>query len=270
MTEQRLPLEGRIALVTGGARGLGRAYALRLANLGADVAVFDADLHSYNAFEHEADAMTADTTVDEIVALGRRSIGIQVDVTDAEAMREAVNSVASEWGRVEIAVCNAGGGSGSFAETTAADMTDELFDVVLRRNLNGTVNTCRPVAQLMRDQRWGRIVTVSSMAGRIATADGSYAHYGTAKAAVSMYSRYLAQQLGPFNVNVNCIAPGHIGTGRILVSIEDRGKDAIENTIALRRIGTPEDCAKVVEFLVTDLGDYVTGAVIPIDGGAVL
>lgn len=263
-----LPLDGRTALVTGGARGLGRAYALRLAHLGADVAVFDADLHSYAAFEREADAMTADTTMDEIKALGRRSIGEQVDVTDAQAMRDAISHIKDEWGKLEIVVCNAGGGSGTHAESTAADVSDELFDVVIQRNLYGTVNTCRPAAQLMRDQRWGRIVTVASQAGRRAEPGGGYAPYGTAKAAITMYSRYLAQQLGPDNVTVNCIAPGHIGTGRLMVSIEDRGKEAIENTIALRRIGTPEDCANVVQFLVTGLGDYVTGALIPVDGGS--
>jgi 3-oxoacyl-[acyl-carrier protein] reductase len=269
MSLSAAPLEGRTALVTGGARGLGRAYALRLAELGADVAIFDADLRSYAAFDREAAAMTAETTVDEVVAQGRRSIGIQVDVTDAQAMRDAVGAIKDEWGRLDILVCNAGGGIGVPSETAAADVEDDVFDQVLQRNLYGTVNSCRPAADLMRQQRWGRIVTVSSMAGRRAEPGGGYAHYGTAKAAIEMYSRYLAQQLGPDNITVNCIAPGHIGTGRLMLSIEQRGKEGIENSIPLRRIGTPEDCANVVQFLVTDLGDYVTGAVIPVDGGAV-
>jgi len=262
-------LAGRTALVTGGARGLGRAYALKLADLGADVAVIDADLRSYAAFAGEQELMTAETTMAEIEARGRRSVGLEVDVTDAQAMRDAIHAIVSEFGALEIAVCNAGGGSGAPGETTAADVSDELFDLVIKRNLYGTVNTCRPLADVMRRQKWGRIVTVSSQAGRRGASDGGYAHYGTAKAGVAMYTRYLAQQLGPYNVTVNCIAPGFIGTGRLMEMFEKQGKEQIENLIALRRIGTPEDCARVVQFLVTDLGEYVTGALIPIDGGSV-
>lgn len=269
MSDQSLPLRGQTALVTGGARGLGRSYALRLAGLGADVAIFDADLHSYTAFQREADAMTADTTMDEISALGRHALGVQVDVTDAQAMRNAVGKIKDEWGRLDIAVCNAGGGTGTPAESMAADISDELWDLVVRRNLYGTVNTCRPAVQLMRERHYGRIVTVASQAGRRGGPTGGYAHYGTAKAGIMMYSRYLAQQVGPDNITVNCIAPGFIGTGRLMVSFEATGTEKIEDRIALRRIGTPEDCAKVIQFLVTDLGDYITGALIPIDGGSV-
>jgi 3-oxoacyl-[acyl-carrier protein] reductase len=262
-------LRGRAALVTGGARGIGRAYALRLARLGADVAVLDVDLQSYRQFEREQDGMTADSTVAEILALGRRSLGLTADVSDPVAVTAAAGDLAADWGRIDILVCNAGGGTGRPADTTASEVSAELFDLVVQRNLYGTVNTCRAVVPHMRRHRYGRIVTVSSQAGRRGSPTGGYAHYGVAKAGIQMYTRYLAQELGPLGITVNCIAPGFIGTGRLLPMFEEQGIDRVLKQIPLRRLGTPDDCARVVEFLVTELGDYVTGAVIPVDGGSV-
>src|SRR5690606_19653571 len=124
------------------------------------------------------------------------------------------------------------------------------------------------VAPIMKEQRSGKIVTVASYAGLVAGIGGGYAHYGAAKAAIAHYTRYLAQELGPYGINANCIAPGVIGTARILELMgSSNASNSASQEIALRRYGTPEDCARVVEFLVTELSDYVTGAVIPIDGG---
>jgi NAD(P)-dependent dehydrogenase (short-subunit alcohol dehydrogenase family) len=129
-----------------------------------------------------------------------------------------------------------------------------------------------PRTALVIIQRSGKIITVSSVAGTAPSADGGYAHYGAAKAAIAHYTRYLAQDLGPFGITVNCIAPGVIATGRIMATVipgsSQSNRDRAE-LVALRRLGTVDDCAKVVEFLATDLSDYVTGAVIPIDGGLV-
>jgi 3-oxoacyl-[acyl-carrier protein] reductase len=137
-------------------------------------------------------------------------------------------------------------------------------------NLFGTVYSCNAVAPIMKEQRSGRIITVSSVAGTAPSKDGGYAHYGAAKAAIAHYTRYLAQDLGPYGITANCIAPGVIATGRIMQTVipgsSQSNQDRAE-LVALRRLGTVEDCAKVVEFLATDLSDYVTGAVIPIDGG---
>jgi 3-oxoacyl-[acyl-carrier protein] reductase len=123
-----------------------------------------------------------------------------------------------------------------------------------------------------KEQRSGKIITVSSVAGTAPSADDGYAHYGAAKAAIAHYTRYLAQDLGPFGITANCIAPGVIATGRIMATVipgsSQSNRDRAE-LVALRRLGSVEDCAKVVEFLATDLSDYVTGAVIPIDGGLV-
>ena len=263
-----MSLQGTCALVTGGGRGLGRAYALHLAALGADVAVLDVDSRSYRDYAGEAAQMTADSTALEIEALGRRSIEIEADVGDAAAVQAAVDRIVSAWGRLDIAVCNAGGGLGSPAESKASTMDLDQFDAVLRRNLYGTVHTCTAVAPIMKEQGSGKIITVSSQAGRRASGDGGYAHYGTAKAAIIMYTKYLAQDLGPHGIQVNCIAPGYIGTGRLTPMFEGVGVERLTRSVAARRIGTPEDCARVVGFLASSESDYVTGTIIPIDGGS--
>ena len=260
-------LEGRTALVTGAGRGLGRAYALVLAQLGADVAVLDVDLQSYKAFALEEAAMTADSTADEVRALGRRSIDLEVDVTDAAATADAVRQITDAWGRLDVVVCNAGGGIGRIKDSRASEVDLAQFDTVIKRNLYGTVHTCVAAAPIMKRQGSGKIITVSSRAGLRPSADGGYAHYGAAKAAIIMYTQYLAQDLGPHGINVNCIAPGSIGTGRLQPSF-DRAGDTLIDTIGLRRIGSTQDCAGVVAFLATSASDYLNGAVIPIDGGA--
>jgi 3-oxoacyl-[acyl-carrier protein] reductase len=259
-------LANQVALITGAARGLGRAYALRIAALGAHVAVLDRSLTSYTEFEAEQRQMTGATTVDEVTKLGVESIGIEADVGDPDAMQTAVRQVEARWGRIDVLVCNAGGSL--YGRNRASDLDIAEMNEVLRRNLLGTIHTALAVAPIMKRQRSGKIITVSSQAGSAGSMDGANAHYGVAKAGIVMYTRYLAQDLGPFGVTANCIAPGYIGTGRLMERFERMGVETIESRIALRRLGTAEDCARVVEFLATDLSDYVTGAVIPIDGGS--
>ena len=263
-------LDGKVAIVTGAARGLGRAYARRLAGLGAKVAVADLNLKSYEEFEAEAKDMTAESTVAEIEAAGGSALGFEIDVGDRRAVEAMVGRVVAEWGRVDVLVANAGGGRGRPIDTKASALDPALLQLVVSMNLFGTVYSCNAVAPIMKRQRSGKIVTVSSVAGLSPSADGGYAHYGAAKAAIAHYTRYLAQDLGPFGVTANCIAPGVIATGRIMQTVIpgsiNANRDRSEQ-VALRRLGTVEDCAKVVEFLATDLSDYVTGAVIPIDGG---
>src|SRR6516225_968517 len=257
-------LDGKVVIVTGAARGLGRAYARRLAGLGAKVVVADLDLKSYREFDAEAQDMTAESTVAEIEASGRAALGIECDVCNHRAVEAMVGRVVEQWGRVDVLVANAGGGRGRPMDTKASTIASGLLDLVVGMNLFGTVYSCNAVAPFMKRQRSGKIVTVSS------SADGGYAHYGAAKAAIAHYTRYLAQDLGPYGITANCIAPGVIATGRIMQTVlpgsSDSNRDRSE-LVALRRLGTVEDCAKVVEFLATDLSDYVTGAVIPIDGG---
>ncbi|MBS0561159.1 MAG: SDR family oxidoreductase [Proteobacteria bacterium] len=263
-------LDGKVAIVTGGGRGLGRAYARRLAALGAKVAVSDLNLKSYEEFEAERRDMTGDSTVAEIEAAGGQAMGFELDVADRAAVDAMVDKVAAAWGRVDILVANAGGGRGRPLDTKASTLDSGLLDLVMKMNLYGTVWCCNAVAPHMKRQGYGKIVTVSSIAGTAPSTDGGYAHYGAAKAAIAHYTRYLAQDLGPSGITVNCIAPGTIATGRIMQTVipgSARANTDPAARVALRRVGTVEDCARVVEFLTTDLSDYVTGTVIPIDGG---
>lgn len=265
-------LDGRVAIVTGAGRGLGRAYARRLADLGAKIAVTDLDLKSYAEFETEAKDMTADSTVDEINAGGGEAIGIEMDVRDRAAVDAMVQKVMDTWGRVDILVANAGGGRGRPVDTKASTLASDLLHLVTEMNYYGTVYCVNAVAPIMKAQNGGKIVTVASIAALGPSVDGGYAHYGAAKAAILHYTRYLAQDLGPYGITVNCIAPGTITTGRIVASVmpnqANANRDRTEQ-VALRRLGNVEDCAKVVEFLVTDLSDYVSGQCIAIDGGMV-
>jgi 3-oxoacyl-[acyl-carrier protein] reductase len=264
------PLLGKVALVTGSARGLGRAYALRLANLGADVVINDIDLHAAKQY-NEALAEGAETVSDEIVQLGRRSFGIVADVTDAEAVTDMIGQIKERYGRLDILVNNAGGQLAPHERSYAGTMPREDYEWIMGINLTGTIYCCQAAVPIMKEQRSGKIVNVGSQAGLRAWAEGNgfFAHYSVAKAGIHQYTRVLAAEMGPYGVNVNCIAPGLVLSSRAIAggrnSEAERAKS--EPTIALRRLGTPEDCARVVEFLSTDLSDYVTGQIIVIDGG---
>lgn len=265
-------LTGRTALVTGSARGLGRAYALHLAGLGADVAVLDIDLHSYREYEAEQALMTADTTADEVAATGRRSLAIEADVTSSAAMEAAVSTIVSTWGRLDVVVCNAGGGIGSPWGARASELDLDEFDAVVKKNLYGTVNTCVAAAPVMKEQRYGKIITVASISGLRGGREGTYAHYGVAKAGIAMYTRYLAQDLGRWGINCNCIAPGYVATGRLALAFEamdEPTKVSLNVLNALGRPATTSDCAQVVGFLASDEASYLTGVVLPVDAGTV-
>ena len=267
-------LAGKVALITGGARGLGRGYALRLAGLGADIAIIDRDLGGAQVYEFERAQMTAETVTAECEALGVRAIGIKGDLTDRSATEAAVAQIVAALGGVDIAVCNAGGGVARFAdergasasdsgdlntEATPADCPQDVLTRVLDINLMTCMYTCMAVAPHMKRRRAGKIVTVASSHGVHSRA--RYHPYGVAKAAIIHYTQSLAEELGPHNINVNAIAPAVIRTGRL------GDRSAMAEALPLRREGTIEDCAKVVEFLATDLSDYVTGETILIGGG---
>jgi 3-oxoacyl-[acyl-carrier protein] reductase len=262
-------LDGKVAIVTGAGRGLGRSYARRLAGLGAKVAVTDVDLKSYREFEAEAQSMRADSTVAEIEAVGGIALGFEMDVTDRRAVDGTVEEILDTWGRIDILVANAGGGRGRPTETKASALDPDLLHLVVRTNLYGTIYCCNAVAATMKEQQSGKIITVSSIAGSCPSREGIYAHYGATKAAIAHYTRFLAQDLGPSGITANCIAPGLIATGRIVQNVlpGNMGPGDPANLVSLRRLGTVDDCSNVIEFLATDLSDYVTGAVIPVDGG---
>jgi len=265
-----LKLKGKVALVTGSARGLGRAYALRLARLGADVVVNDINLEANKQYDEEL-TPGCQTVVDEIRMLDRRALGIEADVTNEAEVRAMVERAVAELGKIEILVCNAGGALIP-GRSLASEVPIDDFKKMMDLNLIGTMHACQAVAPYMKAQQSGKIVTVGSQAGLRSQGEGGGTAYAVAKAAIQHYTRKLASDLGPHNVTVNCIAPGWILSSRAVASgrgsPESRAR--LEHEIALNRLGEPEDCAKVVEFLVTDLSDYVTGQIIPICGGVCL
>ena len=263
-----LKLSGKVALITGSARGLGRAYALHLARLGADIVVNDVDMDAAKVYHEE---LTAPTVMDEVRAIGPRSLGIVADVTDQAQVQSMVEQVLSEFGRIDILVNNAGGALVP-GPSYASNVPEADFRRMMDLNLMGTIFSCQAVAEPMKNQRSGKIVTVGSQAGLRSQGGGGGTAYAVAKAAIQHYTRKLADELGPFGINVNCIAPGWILSSRAIAggrnSPESRAR--LEAEIPLRRLGLPDDCAKVVEFLVTDLSDYVTGQIIPVCGGVCL
>lgn len=261
------PLSGKTALVTGAARGLGRAYAVRLASLGANVVVSDLNLKAYEEYEREVESAGDRTTADEIRSQGGEAFEIQADVTRRDEVDAMVAGAHERFGSVDIVICNAGGGAGGLGGGKPSELDEAEARLVLDRNLFGTINTCVAAAPHMKRQRQGKIITVSSIAGVRPVAGGVYAHYGVAKAAVIMYTRYLAQDLGPYGITANCIAPGQITTGRLMVGFEKIGVEKLEQDNPLRRLGSVEDCAGVVAFLASPASDYMNGVTMTIDGG---
>lgn len=262
-------LDGQVALVTGAARGVGRAYALRLAREGAAVGVIDLNLHGYQnpGFDEEMDA---DTVVEELRNLGVAAAGVEADLTDPDAVDRAVRQLAGELGDFSILVANAGGGGWGaprpeVAEQAASNLDPEGLQRRVAGNLYATAYTVRAVAPAMKRHRYGKIVTVGSISGLLPRPDGSHADYGSAKAAIVFYTKSLAQELGPFNINVNCIALGLTTTPRISKKYADE-PDTVTN-IALRRLTTPDECAAVVAFLVSDEASILTGSVLEAHGG---
>jgi len=263
------PLEGQVAIVTGAARGLGRAYALRLAKLGADVVISDVDLNSAREFGEPLDA---DTVIDEVRALGRHSLGVQGDLRKRAAADDLVARTLAEFGRLDILVNNAGGAFAPVERSSASQVPDEDTDAMLDVNYRSMLHCCQAALPALRE-RGGAIVNISTMAALDPSRTrGRMTAYAVAKSAVIQYTRYLAYEVGPEGVRVNCIAPGTMLTPRIQAQAAARGmqSDKELQRIPLRRYGVAEDCANVLEFLVTPLSSYVTGQCLSVCGGQVL
>ncbi len=260
-------LTGQVALVTGAARGLGREYALHLASLGADVGVIDINFQSFQDYKGEADLLTAANVVEELRAMGVKAAGAEADITDRIQVFSAVDKIAAELGDISIVVTNAGGGMGPPDGNKASSLDWDMYHAVINRNLHGTVYTVNAVAPMMKKNRYGKIVTVASVGGLVTNSDGSYSHYAMAKAAVIHYTHYLAAELGQYNINANCIAPGYMATGRLIEQYKQAGEDTFLSRTSIKRFGTPEDCANALEFLVTDQSGFITGQVLEVSGG---
>lgn len=253
----------RRAVVTGAGRGIGRACAVRLAELGCDVAVLDRDLRGGEHYPDEPDGLTTE----QVRGLGHRALGIEADLADEAAAERAIGEVLDAWGGVDVLVNVAGGAvtpyERSQASRSPAEDVRRIFDV----NVMTMLNAVRAATPSMRAAGSGVIVNVSSTAAFTVFPDGSNAVYASMKAAVSHLTRHLAAELGPDGIRVNAFAPGITLTGRLLAESPSTGYASREAEVPMRRLGRPADCADVLEFLVGDLSGFVTGRVIPADGG---
>jgi 3-oxoacyl-[acyl-carrier protein] reductase len=206
--------------------------------------------------------------VEAIRALRRRSTFVAADVIVSDQVGRAVSEVLSEFGRIDILVNNAGGDiaaeGGKPQPNDCLEIPERDLHSVMDRNLLGTMNMCRAVAPGMMERREGRIVNVASVAGLTAPLEGPI--YAVAKAAIIQYTRCLATQLRPYGINVNCLSPGGTLSARFLADRPHLTAEQLTPKSRLERLANPEDMAKVVEFLVTDLSDFVTGQNIKVDG----
>ncbi len=242
-------LEGKVALVTGGSRGIGRAVAVRLAAAGADVVV--------NYVRNEK---AAEETLEMIRGRGGSGELLPFDVADFARVQEAVGAIAKKKGRLDILVNNAG----ISADGLLLRMKEEDWDRVIAGNLKGVFNCCRAASRQMLRQRGGRIINVSSVVA--AAGNAGQANYCASKAGIEGFTRSLARELGSRNICINCVAPGFVETDMTaLVGQEEREK--LRCQIPLERLGTPGDVAGVVCFLASDEAGYITGQVIHVNGG---
>jgi NAD(P)-dependent dehydrogenase (short-subunit alcohol dehydrogenase family) len=244
-------LTGQVALVTGAARGLGQAISLALAHAGADVALGLRDVN------------TGGEVADQIGAMGRRALPLQMDVTHLDQIFRAVDATAAHFGKIDILVNNAG----LAPENLAENVREDDFDLTLAVNLKGTFFASQAVGRLMIRQKSGRIINVSSQAGFVALPTESV--YCITKAAIAHLTKCLAVEWGKYNITVNAVAPTFIhtpGTDGALADPEFRS-DVIERIAALHRIGEPMEVAGAIVFLASSAASLITGETILIDGG---
>jgi 3-oxoacyl-[acyl-carrier protein] reductase len=244
-----LGLQGKIALVTGGSRGIGAAISLEFGKLGCDVAL---------TYRGRVDA--ANEVAKQIEGMGRKALAIQADVADFEKAEQVVDEVVEKLGRLDILVCNAG----ITWDGVIWKMTEKQWDTVLETNLKGYFNYNRAAARVFKDQRSGKIVNVSSING----IRGKFAqsNYSASKAGNIALTKALAKELGKFNVNVNCIAPGMVMT-EMAESIPPAFLNAAVKETVMARIASSEDVAHVIAFFSSDFSRHITGEVIKVDGG---
>ena len=244
-----MKLDGKIALVTGASRGIGRAVALKLSAEGAKVAI-----------NFAGNLAKAEEVKSEIESNGGEALLVQGNVADFNAVNEIVKKVVDAWGRIDILVNNAG----ITRDNLLLKMSEENFDEVIATNLKGVFNCTKAVTKLMMKQRAGRIVNMSSVVALMGNA--GQANYAAAKAGIIGFTKSVAKEFAPRGITVNAIAPGFIGTD-MTNAIPEKIKDEMLKNIPLGRFGNPEDVAEAVMFFVSEEAAYITGQVICVDGG---
>jgi 3-oxoacyl-[acyl-carrier protein] reductase len=249
-----MELEGKISLVTGASRGIGKAIALKLASLGSKVAV------NYVAIE-DSNKIDADNLVGSITHRGGEAIAIEADIRDSEAVRAMVEQVINKWSKVDILVNNAG----INRDTLLLRMSDDAWDDVINTNLRGAYLCTKFALKYMMRQEWGRIISISSITGIVGNIGQS--NYAASKGGIIAFTKSIAREAGSRNITVNAVAPGFIVTG-MTDKLPSERKEAILAMVPLKRFGQPEDVAELVAFLASEKAGYITGQVITIDGGA--
>lgn len=251
------PLAGRIAIITGASQGLGRGFALGIAQAGADVVLASRTPE------------TLDAVCKEVEATGRKVIGVPTDVTKAYDVQSLVTRAYESFGRIDILLNNAGGNIGrTFSRAPLIDMTEQDFDECMALNVKSIFLCSKAVVPIMKAQGSGVILTVSSGAGHGEAPRAGFSAYGAAKAAVIRLTECMAAEWGP-EIRVNCLIPGFIDNpkptpGRTPAAIEERLK-----SIAMKRVGQNDDLAAAAVFLASDTASWITGASLPVDGGHV-
>lgn len=249
-----MELEGKVSLVTGASRGLGKAIALKLASLGSRVAV------NYVAIE-ASNKVDADNVVQSIISLGGEAMSVEADVRDSEAVKAMVDQVTDKWSKLDILVNNAG----INRDTLLLRMSDAAWDDVINTNLRGAYLCTKFALRSMMKQEWGRIISISSVAGIVGNIGQS--NYAASKGGIIAFTKSIAREMGSRNITVNAVAPGFIVT-EMTDKLPAERKEAMLALIPLQRFGQPEDVAETVAFLASKKAGYITGQVITIDGGA--
>jgi len=242
-------LSGKIALVTGGSRGIGRQCALTLAGYHAEVII------NYNGSEQ-----MAKKTVEEIEKMGGKAHAIKFSVSDYEASQEAVKSLLEQFGHIDILINNAG----ITKDNLILKMDDTEFDEVIKVNLSGSFHMIKHLYKQFMKQRNGRIINISSVTGLMGNA--GQANYSASKAGIIGLTKSVARELASRNITVNAVAPGYIDTD-MTHAMTDSAKEAVVAQIPMKRVGNAEDVAETIAFLCSDKASYITGQVISVDGG---